>query len=260
MVLASAREAQKHVTSGNHDNISARSAPPSVAKEATSSSRNSNKHSDLSQSATSKGKNTENPKSKAERKEKREHAKLERKDSVTMQKPVRSVTNLNGNVIPPDSVALNGKLVDTYHIPDATQHVQEGFRGGKLQHEGEIVNSKVPRGSKIENGSSKTELHYSSVTDLSQTQWYQLNGGVSGGKAIRKKGVGSVPVPRSASSSSSKEELEPRSDSTTLSGYDRERSEVGMCRNTEIPNFTLVLKFIQVNFLVDYFSSFSYLV
>lgn len=208
MVIASAREAKHHGKPADQENVSSRSAPPSGIMEA-SNSRTSN----------SSSRHLEQVKTKTERK--RENTKLDRKDMVPAQKPVRSTTNLNGNALQ-DAVALNGKLVDAYHIRDATQNLQEGFRGGKLQHETESGSLKGGKVGKTENSNGKLELHYSSATDLSQPPWYQLNGAGNNYKTNggRKMGVGSVP-PRSASSSSSRDENEPRSESTNL-----DRSEV----------------------------------
>ena len=210
MVFASAREPQRPVRSPTQENISSRSAPHTAVKDGVNSKSSHRQQDPTSKSAQiktntadSSSKQSEHVKTRTERK--RENTKLERKDS--MQKFYAHSTNLNGNVNL-DGLPLNGKLVDTYHIPDATLHLPDGFRGGRIQGEMEVGPTK---GSK--NG--RSELHCSTATDLSQQQWYQLNGA---GKTNSGKPVG---PPRSTSSSSSRDDNEPHSESSPLERYDR---------------------------------------
>lgn len=240
LVSASARGTHGQPLSREENvNVSARSAPASSLKDGTSSNKNSGIHPEQGSSSQGKSK-PENSgtqsKTKSEKIQKRESTRLERKDSVNAQKHSRSMTNMNGNALS-DQIPLNSKLVDTYHIPDATQNLQEGFKGGKLQHESEAAMSKQGKQGKAEKDggmAGKSELHYSSATDLSQPHWYNINGAANGYKPSggRRKGAVSGTMPRSASSGSSRDENEFYSEAYTMERYDRvydkDRNEVGL--------------------------------
>ncbi|XP_052797687.1 uncharacterized protein LOC128229851 isoform X23 [Mya arenaria] len=151
------------------------------------------------------------PRVRADKKEtiKKDVPKSERREPTVLKGATKSMTNLNGNAVN-EGAMLNSKLVDTYHIPDSNHsqgHKQDGFRGGKLETD-------YGQPKQVKNG-----ISYSSATDLAQPQFYQ-NEPVT--RMIRQ-GVNGVP--RSASSSSSREESEPRSVSTTLDKNDRDRNE-----------------------------------
>ncbi|XP_052222540.1 cytosolic carboxypeptidase 2-like isoform X3 [Dreissena polymorpha] len=146
--------------------------------------------------------------------DKKELPKPERKDSVNTQKSTKSLNNLNGNAVN-DGVALNSKLVDTYHIPDSNHTQGHGFKGGKLIDTDNSMAKHLSKLSKGELNNSTSGLHYSSATDLTQPQFYATDV-VNVGK-LKKK---AQQVPRSSSSSSSREEGERRSVSTTLEKYD----------------------------------------
>jgi len=162
---------------------------------------------------------------------KKDIAKPERRESMNQYKTTKSVSNVNSNAL---SEGMNGgansKFVDTYHVQDMNSlNRQEGFRGGKL----DCDQSRPQR-----NGASRGELHYSSATDLTAPQFYQ-NEPVNGKLRRRVSGnpKGAV-APRSASSSSSKDESEPRSVSTTLDKFDRTEVTVSLSPSVQ-PNVCL---------------------
>ncbi|XP_053384365.1 uncharacterized protein LOC123536146 isoform X9 [Mercenaria mercenaria] len=191
--------------SSHREDSKIRSAPTGSAKNRSNNNRA--EKSDHTVSAQVKSKT-----------EKKDVRKTERVDNLDNLKNLKSVTSVNGNV-----ASDNSRLVDAYHLPDSTQHghnKQEGFRGGKLDSENGL--GKLSKLTKVESSiNGKSELHYSSATDLSQAQPYQSNGTTNG---LKKK---TNPVaPRSASSSSSRDESDPKSWSERFERFmDKDKSE-----------------------------------
>lgn len=211
--LASSREGSNAVVSpSQQENTMKKSPPVSSAKDRS----NNNRTEKPDQSVSAPVKN------RADKKDVKSERKMDKNDSVNYQKTL----NANGNVL---SDSVNSRLVDAYHIPDASQHVhghkQDGFRGGKLDTDNNY-GKQLSKFTKVESSiNGKSELHYSSATDLSQPQPYTANGNINGTKNLKKKTV--LGVPRSASSSSSREESDPKSWSEKFEKLmEKEKSEV----------------------------------
>lgn len=181
------------------ENSIARSAPVATSKDKS----NNNKAGKSEQNGSA------HVKSKADKKEK----KTDKQESLN-QKLSKSVTNLNG--LQTDGV--NSRLVDVYQLPDNAPQTlkQEGFKGGKLDTDGKAYLSKLAKLEYMANG--KSDVNYSSATDLAS-----LANGTSGGRGLGGSKRRQTGIPRSASSSSSKEES--WNERTEL--YDKEKSEVG---------------------------------
>lgn len=153
-------------------------------------------------------------------------AKTEKRD-VKKPEHTEYINNIK-NLKPVSNVISNGessRLVDAYHLPDSaqiSQNKQEGFRGGKLDSDN--GHGKLNKLTKIETTvNAKTELHHSLAADLSQP--LVPNGPMNGSKVIKKKSNSTVP--RSDSSSSSREECDPKSWSEKFEKFmEKEKSEV----------------------------------
>jgi hypothetical protein len=205
--LAHSQDGAKPANISSHrEDSKIRSAPITSAKEQSNNIKS--ERSDNSISA-------QPAKSKTERREVKKPERTEYINNVKNLKPVSNVP----------SSGENSRLVDTYHLPDSIQHghnKQEGFRGAKLDVD--IGHGKLTKLTKIDSTiNGKTELHYSSATDLSQP--LVPNGPTNGSKVMKKKSNSTVP--RSASSSSSREESDPKSWSEKFEKFmDKDKSEV----------------------------------